>query len=123
MAKSVPDEADLVRRSRQGDAAAFRALVAANAEPLWRCARLVALPLAVAIAASLLIGAWWMTDRQATPPPAQRPPLIRHAIHELARAETDADFDEAMRRRYGSAAFGASTSQSRPRDLMKEFLQ
>jgi len=39
VAESIPDEADLIRRSRQGDAAAFRALVAAHAEPLWRCAR------------------------------------------------------------------------------------
>lgn len=39
VAESIPDEADLIRRSRQGDAAAFRAIVAAHAEPLWRCAR------------------------------------------------------------------------------------
>ena len=91
--------------------------------PPARSTRSLAPALAASIAASLLVGAWWMTDRQATPPPAERRPLIRHAIHELARAETDADFDEALRRRYGSATFGASTSQSRPRDLMKEFLQ
>lgn len=91
--------------------------------PPARSTRALALPLAVAIAASLLIAAWWTTDRQAPPPPAERPPWIRHAIHEVARAETDADFDEALRRHYGSATFGASSSTSRPRDLMKEFLQ
>lgn len=39
MAESIPDEADLIRRSRHGDPAAFRGLVARRAEPLWRCAR------------------------------------------------------------------------------------
>lgn len=91
--------------------------------PPARSTRSLAPALAAAIAASLLIGVWWMTDRQANPPPTKRWPLIRHVIHELARAETDADFDEALRRHHGSATFGASTSQSRPRDLMKEFLQ
>jgi RNA polymerase sigma-70 factor (ECF subfamily) len=39
VAESIPGEAELVRRSRQGDVAAFRQLVATHAEPLWRCAR------------------------------------------------------------------------------------
>lgn len=39
VAESIPDEADLIRRSRHGDPAAFRGLVARHAEPLWRCAR------------------------------------------------------------------------------------
>ena len=39
VAESIPDEAELVRRTRQGDVAAFRELVATHAEPLWRCAR------------------------------------------------------------------------------------
>lgn len=39
MAESIPDEAELVRRTRHGDVAAFRELVATHAEPLWRCAR------------------------------------------------------------------------------------
>ena len=39
MPDSISVEADLIRRSRQGDAAAFRSLVAIHAEPLWRCAR------------------------------------------------------------------------------------
>lgn len=39
MPDSIPDEADLIRRSRQGDAVAFRGLVTIHAEPLWRCAR------------------------------------------------------------------------------------
>lgn len=39
VAKSIPDEAELVRRTRHGDVAAFRELVATHAEPLWRCAR------------------------------------------------------------------------------------
>jgi RNA polymerase sigma-70 factor (ECF subfamily) len=39
VAESIPGEAELVRRSRQGDVAAVRQLVATHAEPLWRCAR------------------------------------------------------------------------------------
>ncbi len=39
VAESIPDEAKLVRRTRHGDAAAFRELVATHAKPLWRCAR------------------------------------------------------------------------------------
>jgi len=39
VAESIPDEAELVRRTRHGDVAAFRELVATHAEPLWRCAR------------------------------------------------------------------------------------
>ena len=39
VAEPIPDEAELVGRSRQGDVAAFRQLVATHAEPLWRCAR------------------------------------------------------------------------------------
>lgn len=39
MTPSLPDEAELVRRARQGDAAAFRGLVDLHAETLWRCAR------------------------------------------------------------------------------------
>lgn len=42
---------------------------------------------------------------------------------ERSRAPAYADFDAALRRHHGTATFGASTSQSRPRDLMKEFLQ
>jgi RNA polymerase sigma-70 factor, ECF subfamily len=39
VAESILDEAELVRRIRHGDVAAFRELVATHAEPLWRCAR------------------------------------------------------------------------------------
>jgi len=39
VAESIPAEAELVRRTRHGDVAAFRELVATHAEPLWRCAR------------------------------------------------------------------------------------
>ena len=39
VAESIPDEAELVRRTRHGDVAAFRELVATHAEPLWLCAR------------------------------------------------------------------------------------
>jgi len=37
--RSLPDEADFVRRAQDGDAAAFGRLVELHAEPLWRCAR------------------------------------------------------------------------------------
>lgn len=108
---------------RRWDALATGGLHRPPAQSTRSLALPLALPLAAAITASLFVGAWWMTDRQATRPPAERRPLIRHAIHELARAENDADFDAALRRHHGTATFGASTSQSRPRDLMKEFLQ
>jgi hypothetical protein len=91
--------------------------------PPARSTRPLALPFAAAIAAALLVAAWWMADQQATPPPAESPSRIHLAIHELAHADTDAEFDEALRRHYGSAMFGASGPTSRARDLMKEFLE
>jgi len=91
--------------------------------PLAQSTRSLAPALAAAITASLLIGVWWMTDRQTTPPPAESPSRIQLAIHELAHADTDAEFDEALRRHYGSAMLSASGSRSRSRDLMKECVQ
>jgi hypothetical protein len=91
--------------------------------PPARSTRSLAPALAAAIAASLLLAAWWLADHQPTPPAAESPSRIHLAIHDLAHAETDAAFDELLRRHYGTAPFGASGSTSRSRDLMKEFLQ
>jgi len=83
--------------------------------------RALAFPLAAAVAASLLVAAWWMTDRQELPGPVERLPRPRLAAYELACAETDAAFDELLRRHHGSATFEPNGPQSRPRDLLKEF--
>jgi hypothetical protein len=83
--------------------------------------RSFAFPLAAAVAASLLVAAWWMTDRQELPGPVDPLPRPHLLAYELACAETDAAFDELLRRHYGSATFEPNASQSRPRDLLKEF--
>lgn len=85
--------------------------------------RSLAFPLAAAVAASLLVAAWWMTDRRAATLPVERLPRPHLAAYELACAETDAAFDELLRHHYGSATFEPYGSQSRPRDLLKEFSQ
>jgi hypothetical protein len=83
--------------------------------------RSFAFPLAAAVAASLLVAAWWMTDRQELPGPVDPLPRPHLLAYELACAETDAAFDELLRRHYGSATFEPNASPSRPRDLLKEF--
>jgi RNA polymerase sigma-70 factor (ECF subfamily) len=37
--RSLPDDADFVRRAQDGEATAFGRVVELHAEPLWRCAR------------------------------------------------------------------------------------
>jgi anti-sigma factor RsiW len=117
--RSRPATASAAAILRRWDALAADGLP----RPPARSTRPLALPFAAAIAAALLVAAWWMADQQATPPPAESPSRIHLAIHELAHADTDAEFDEALRRHYGSAMFGASGPTSRARDLMKEFLE
>jgi anti-sigma factor RsiW len=119
LARSRPATAPAEVILRRWDALAADGLP----RPPARSTRSLAPALAAAIAASLLLAAWWMADHRATPPLAKSPSRIHLAIHELAHADTDAEFDEALRRHYGSATFGATGSTSRPRDLMKEFLQ
>jgi hypothetical protein len=119
LARSRPATAPAARILRRWDALATDG----QPRPLARSTRSLAIPLAAAIAASLLVAAWWMADHQATPPLAESPPPIRLAINELVHADTDSEFDKSLRRHYGTAAFGASGSQSRPRELMRECLQ
>lgn len=93
-------------------------------EATFQRTRSLGLRLAAAIAVSLLVGAWWMSGSRAPPPPVEPvpPPLL--VASELARAETDADFDEVLRHHYGAARFRASSgTRSRSHELLKEFLQ
>lgn len=83
--------------------------------------RLLAFPLAAVVAASLLVAAWWMTDRQELPGPVDPLPRPHFLAYELACAETDAAFDELLRRHYGSTTLEQYGSKSCPRDLLKEF--
>jgi len=113
-------------RSRPAVAAAFHERlhslpITALPRAMPNRTRSLAFPLAGVVAASLLVAAWWMTDRQGLPGPVD--PLSRpHLLaYELACAETDAAFDELLRRHHGSTTFEQYGSQSCPRDLLKEF--
>lgn len=81
----------------------------------------LAFPLAAVAAASLLVAAWWMTDRHELPEPADPLPRPHLLAYELACAETDAAFDELLRRHHGSTTLEQYGSKFCPRDLLKEF--
>jgi hypothetical protein len=113
-------------RSRPAVAAAFHERlhslpITALPRAMPNRTRSLAFPLAGVVAASLLVAAWWMTDRQELPGPVDPLPRPHLLAYQLACAETDAAFDELLRRHHGSTTFEQYGSQSCPRDLLKEF--